>query len=246
MKVLDKLISEGVIPFDMGKELKDAFEAKVFERSEKEIERREMEILQEAKEQYLKVIAEKEEEYKKKYEEQLQKLEEKSQEYSDFMESKLNNYVDYVVEQFIKENSQAIKSQVVVEKYEAMIEAFQAMLIAGGVEVKQIQEEFESEKESLEESQSRDDLVEEVMNLRKELDKAKKNVIVESLASNLSDFKREKLFKIGKELLESGVDIHSFENQLSIFKDTLEEHVIVDDIKANQSSMLFKSSVFKY
>jgi hypothetical protein len=80
-----------------------------------------------------------------KVEEKLQealegKLEEAKKEVEIELSSRLDEYLDQVINEWAEQNSLVMESEVKTAKLEALIEGFEAMLIAGGIEAIRIQE----------------------------------------------------------------------------------------------------------
>lgn len=61
------------------------------------------------------------------------------------LENTLDSYLDKVVEQFVEDNTFAIDESVKSEKYDAVLEGFNSLMIASGVEIAQIAEAKELE-----------------------------------------------------------------------------------------------------
>lgn len=249
MEILDKLMTEGILPYDVGSQLKTEFntkvEAQAFELAESykaEIETKYENLAEEYTSQV-------KDEYAALYEAKAQEMNEK-----------VSEYLDMVVENFLKENTEKMNSIIVEKKNDALLEAFQALIIAGGVELAQIKEELDEENEeklaeARQEKTEKDRLADEVIALRKEIEAREKARICEGLMSGLSDLQKEKMIEFGEKIDESS-DVESFKFQLTTFKDGLNE--AAEKIEENKnflqgiqhkplekSELLFKSSLFK-
>ena len=135
MQIIEKLISEGVVPYDVGVQLKESFDAKVEGR------------VAEITEAYKAQLNEKNEKSAAAFMELMKEsLEKKAEEHKMMLESKLNDYMDLVVESFLKENKEALETKMNESRVNALLEGFQSMMIASGVELKHITEELEADK----------------------------------------------------------------------------------------------------
>lgn len=254
MQIIEKLISEGVIPYDVGTQLKESFDAKV--------EGRVAEITEAFKAE----LSEKNEKATVAFMELMKEsFEKKAKEHKMMLESKLYDYMDLVVENFIKENQEALETKMNESKVNALLEGFQSMMIASGVELKHIHEELEAdkaEKEEIKESKTRefDALAEEVIELRKEIDVRKKVDAFYKICEGLSDLQKERLQEQADKISES-TTLEEFSERLELMKESmLEVSKATEDSKSlvesfnnktgifeqkDASSLLFGSSVFK-
>ena len=226
MQIIEKLISEGVIPYDVGTQLKESFDAKVEGR------------VAEITEAFKADLKEKNEKATAAFMNLMKEsFEKKAQEHKLMLESKLCDYMDLVVENFVQENKEALETKMNESRVEALLEGFQSMMIASGVELKHIQEELEadkSEQDELQESKTKefDALAEEVIELRKEIDARKKADLFLKLTEGLSDLQKEKL----QEQAEKIADDISLEEVLYPF--SIEYNDILDEnLKNNQNTL---------
>lgn len=116
-------------------------------------------------------------------------LEESQAKINEFKESiteKLADYMDLVVQEFVSEAKESLTESLKSEKADMLIEAFDSMLVAGGVEFTTIM----SAKEDLQESQSSSDrvdqLVEEVIQLKEERKELLKMGLIAELSEGLT------------------------------------------------------------
>jgi hypothetical protein len=189
--------------------------------------------LEEKAEEYMagleKGINEKEAELEEKiqsYEERLNFLEEKAEEYVDMkLEEMLDNvdkYLDRIVDEFVSEASEKLDESLKSEKADMIIEAFDAMLVATGVEVSKIVEAKDSSsiETELEESVRKyDELVEENINLKSENEKLLKAGVILELKEGLSLVEAQKF-----ERLANIVDFSNgekFLNKLQTIKESV-------------------------
>lgn len=253
MKIIEKLVSEGVIPYDIGTQLKEQFDAKV--------EGRVAEITEafktEMKAQNDKALAS-----------FMSLMKESSSKQIDahkaMLESKVSDYMDLVVENFIDENKEALETKMNEERVNALLEGFQAMMLASGVELTHIEQELredENSKESIAESKQKelDNLAEEVLELRKEIDFRKKKDYLYSKCENLSELQKQKLtehaIKIGDRseyedfcerldaMVESMLEVSKAGDAESIVESYNAKTGIFN--KKNNADLLFGSAIFK-
>lgn len=254
MQIIEKLISEGVIPYDVGTQLKESFDAKVEGR------------VAEITEAFKADLKEKNEKATVAFMNLMKEsFEKKAQEHKLMLESKLCDYMDLVVETFVKENKEALETKMNESRVEALLEGFQSMMIASGVELKHIQEELEADKsaqDELQESKTKefDALAEEVIELRKEIDVRKKVDLFLKLTEGLSDLQKEKLQEHAEKIADD-ISLEEFDERMTLMKEAmLEVSQATDDSKSivesfskktgifdkkGASSLLFGSSIFK-
>lgn len=116
-------------------------------------------------------------------------LEESQAEINEFKESiteKLEDYMDLVIQEFVSEAKETLSESIKSEKADMLIEAFDSMLISGGVDFTTIM----GAKEDLQESQSSSDrvdqLVEEIIQLKEEREELIKMGLVAELSEGLT------------------------------------------------------------
>jgi hypothetical protein len=153
-------------------------------------------------------------------------LDEKAEEYiSSKLEEMLDNvdkYLDRIVEEFVDEASDKLDESLKSEKADMIIEAFDAMLIATGVEVSKIveaKEETEAESKLAESIEKYDTLVEENIELKSQNEKLLKSGIILELKEGLSLVEAQKF-----ERLAHIVDFSSSEKYLEKLQ-TIKESV---------------------
>lgn len=130
-------------------------------------------------------------------------LDEKAEEYiSSKLEEMLDNvdkYLDRIVEEFVDEASDKLDESLKSEKADMIIEAFDAMLIATGVEVAKIveaKEETEAESKLAESIEKYDTLVEENIELKVQNEKLLKSGIILELKEGLSLVEAQKFERL--------------------------------------------------
>ena len=153
-------------------------------------------------------------------------LDEKAEEYiSSKLEEMLDNvdkYLDRIVEEFVDEASDKLDESLKSEKADMIIEAFDAMLIATGVEVSKIveaKEETEAESKLAESIEKYDTLVEDNIELKSQNEKLLKSGIILELKEGLSLVEAQKF-----ERLAHIVDFSSSEKYLEKLQ-TIKESV---------------------
>jgi hypothetical protein len=143
-----------------------------------------------------------------KSEQHIEFLNEKADEYVELKQSEmvesLDKYLERIVEEFIAEGKESLDESIKSEKADMIIEAFDTMLVAAGVEVAKIVEakdESTTEKE-LEESVAKHDLlVDENIALKEENETLIKMGVISELKEGLSIVESEKFTKLA-ELVE--------------------------------------------
>lgn len=149
-----------------------------------------------------------------KLDEKVKELNEKSEKYIELLESKaeefvaikeaemldnVDKYLDRVVEEFMQEAKTALDESVKSEQADAIIEAFDAMIIATGTDVAKIVEAKDDtavEKELEESIAKYDTLVEENIALKEANEKLLKEGIVAEKKEGLSIVEAEKFEKL--------------------------------------------------
>lgn len=251
MDILDKLMNEGVIPYDVANTLKSQFDQRVEARAEELCESKIAELEQKGQD-YIKHLDE--------------QFEEKLQTEKEALSDKVSAYLDVIVENYNKRNEENYKRNITSARLDALVEGFQAMLIAGGLEVKDIQREMDYEENlresEIEEAKERyNNLIDDNIKLKEENEALKKARVCESLFAGLSSLQKEKLIAYG-EKIDKSTDEESFKEMLSQYRDDLVELSSMDEsvtqdvnygmlnINPSQQSksiqdFLFKPTLFK-
>lgn len=253
MEILNKLISEGVVPYDVANQLKEQFETKVQVKANEMCEAFKQELSEKTEKSigaFMELIKE--------------NAEKTAQQEKALLESKLSDYMDIVVENFIKENKSALETKLDETRIKALLEGFNAMLIAGGVELKEIQEELdESKAEKVDESESLKNQIDSLANDLHEKQKLitfyQRKEVFNKLCEGLSDLQKDKMLKFADDV-SINESLETFENQMRNVKETLEEAAevkyekiglnesfgITANLKkdTNNTALLFSSSLF--
>ena len=172
-----------------------------------------------------------------KIEEAVESLNEKSEQHIDFLNEKaeayvemkqaemvesLDKYLDRIVSEFLSEAQEALDESIKTEKADMIIEAFDSMLTATGVEVAKIVESKDESavEKQLEESVSKyDELVEEVIALKEQNDTLIKMGVINEMKEGLSIVESEKFEKLA-DLVEFTKD-ESYAEKLETIKESV-------------------------
>lgn len=172
-----------------------------------------------------------------KIDEEIESLNEKSEEHIEFLNNKAEEYVelqkteiveavdkylDRVIEEFVLEAKESLEESVKSEKADMIIEAFDSMLVATGVQVSQIVEAKDDsaiEKKLDESIEKYDALVEENITLKGENDNLIKMGIISEMKEDLSIVESEKFEKLA-DLVEFTKD-ESFTEKLETIKESI-------------------------
>lgn len=191
-----------------------------------------------------------------KIEESISALNEKSEQHIEFLNEKadayvalkqtemvesLDKYLDRIVSEFVAEAKSALDESVKSEKADMIIEAFDSMLTATGVEVAKIVEAKDESavEKKLEESVAKyDGLVEEVIALKEENDTLVKMGVISEMKEGLSIVEAEKFVKLAG-LVEFTRD-DAFATKLETIKESVkgavevkEEEKVTESVKTD-------------
>jgi len=146
------------------------------------------------------------------------------------LEDTLDSYLDKVVEQFVEDNTFAIDEAIKSEKYDAVLEGFNSLMIATGVEIAQIaeskeikDEEIVGEETKIDESNAImvDKLMQEVLALKERNAELLKTGLIKESMEDMRVIQKDKFLK-----LASVVEFDSSKPELFIEKlDTIVESV---------------------
>lgn len=196
-KSMGESVEEMFAGSDLSEEFKEKatviFEAAVYAKIEEEVNRLE-------------------EEYAAKLDEQVEVIA------SDLVE-KVDSYLDYVVEQWMEENTVAIDRSIRAEVAEAFIEGLRDLFVEHNINIPEeetdiladMAEELDAKDEALNES------VNEVIELRKELEVYKAKNILENYSKGLTETQAEKLRTLAEGVEFS--DSTEFEHKVQIIKE---------------------------
>jgi hypothetical protein len=181
-----------------------------------------------------------------KIEEAVESLNEKSEEHIEFLNEKADEYVamkqsemvesvdkylDRVVSEFVTEAKESLDESVKSEKADMLIEAFDTMLTATGVEVAKIVEAKDDSSADTKLAESvvkHDSLVEEIISLKDENDTLVKMGVVNEMKEGLSLVESEKFERLAG-LVEFSKD-EAFADKLEVIKESVKGAVVKDDV----------------
>lgn len=118
----------------------------------------------------------------------LQESQEKNEEFQNIVTSRVSDYMDLVVQEFVSEAKEALSESLKAEHADMLIEAFDSMLVAGGVEFATIME-AKDKKQNINESDANqrvDKLVEEIILLKEENAKLIKMGLISEMCEGLT------------------------------------------------------------
>jgi hypothetical protein len=188
-----------------------------------------------------------------KIEEAVESLNEKSEEHIEFLSEKadayvalkqsemvdsLDKYLDRVVSEFVSEAQESLDESVKSEKADMIIEAFDTMLTATGVEVAKIVEakdDSSADNKLAESVEKHDSLVEEIISLKDENDTLIKMGVVNEMKEGLSIVESEKFEKLAG-LVEFSKD-EAFATKLETIKESVKGAVEVKDEVLDESAI---------
>lgn len=175
-----------------------------------------------------------------KSEEHIEYLNEKAEEYVETVKTELveqlDKYLDRVVNDFMNEAKESLDESVKSEKADMIIEAFESMLVATGVDVARIVEakEDESVQTELSESVAKNDaLVEEILALKEENNKLIKIGVINEMKEGLSIVEAQKFEKLA-DLVEFSKD-EAFTEKLQTIKESVKGAAEVKEEKLDES-----------
>lgn len=149
------------------------------------------------------MIAEKSKEYEEYLEETISEKDgaytKVMEEYKDNIEEKIDLYLERVVEEFMEENTFTIEESIKVQKSETLIEGFDALLVAAGVELAEIVEGVEENREEniIESKEDTiDNLVEEISDLKKSNAEMLKLGLIKESMEYLTELQKEKFMNL--------------------------------------------------
>lgn len=215
-KILARL-DESVFTDELKTELQESFDAAV--------DAKVIELVAEKTEEKTKELEEMAEAFKEKLAEEANA--EKEAFKTSLMEN-LDEFLDLIASEYVEQNKIAIEESVKGEQLEALLEGFNAMMVAGGVELKEIQENTTDSvmKGELAESKEKvDALVAENMELKKEKATLLKMGLVMEAKAGMTELQKEKFDKLAN-VVEFDV------NEANEFIDKLE--VIAESVKSQE------------
>ena len=174
------------------------------------------------------------------FKEAIKLAESKESEYEEYMKEeidksiealteKLDAYLEKVVSDFISENEAELDAVVESEKYEAIMEGFESMLVATGVEIKQIAESYEETIEESQESSSdlADSLMEENIGLKEKNAELLKTGLIKETMEGLTEVQKDRFMRLANMIEYDARNPVKFIEKL----DTLSETVLSEGSK---------------
>lgn len=159
------------------------------------------------------------------------------------LEDKLDAYLTRVVEEFVAENTFAIDESIKSEKYEAVLEGFNSMMIATGVTIANITEAKveapEVETIVVDNSEKVDALVKEILTLEAKNAELLKTGLIKESMENMTEMQKEKFLKLAKIVEFDAKNPVEFMNKL----DTLAESVSVVKAIVKEEAPIVTESV---
>lgn len=219
---LDEKVFTAELKESLEAQFNEAVETKAAVIAEARIEE-EIDSLNEKSEQHIEFLTEKAEEYV-------------NMKQSEMVES-LDKYLDRIVEEFMADAKSALDESVKSEKADMVIEAFDTMLTATGVEVAKILEakdESAVEKKLEESIDKYDSLVDENISLKEENEKLIKMGIIAEMKEGLSIIEAEKFVKLAN-LVEFSRD-EAFAEKLETIKESIKSAVEAKEEKLEEST----------
>ena len=211
LKLLFESLDEKVFTPELKESLEaqfnEAVETKAAMVAEARIEE-EIDALNEKSEKHIDMLNEKAEEYQTSLKEE--------------MVNSLDKYLDRVVEEFVSEAKEALEESVKSEQADALIEAFDSMLVTAGVKVAKIVEAKDDsaiENKLSESVEKNDALVDEIISLKEENEKLIKLGLVNEIKEGLSLVESEKFEKLAG-LVEFSRD-EAFAKKLETIKENV-------------------------
>lgn len=130
----------------------------------------------------------------------LKESQSKIDEYKEELNEKITEYMDLVVQEFVSEARTALDESLKSEKADMLIEAFDSMLVASGVEFTTIMEakNLNESSTSADNSDRVDSLVEEVLKLKEENTQLMKMGLVAELSEGLTLVQAERFARLSK------------------------------------------------
>ena len=116
------------------------------------------------------------------------------------LEETLDAYLEKVVEQFVQDNTFAIEESIKSEKYEAVLEGFNSLMVAGGVKIAQIAEAVEAEEAEADETAEKlaDKLMAENLELKNKNAELLKTGLIKESMENMTPMQKDKFLKLAK------------------------------------------------
>jgi len=166
------------------------------------------------------------------------------------LEETLDAYLEKVVEQFVEDNTFAIDESVKTEKYDAVLEGFNSLMIATGVEIAQIAEAKEEIEEEVDESASAlaDRLMAENMELKEKNAELLKTGLVKESAEDMTAVQKDKFLKLAKVVeFDASAPVDFIEKMDTLVESVKGEKVVAEKAQeAKKEEVITESTTTKY
>lgn len=248
LNTLFESLDETVFTPELVESLEARFNEAVKEKVDAEAVITESRILESVKAEHLQLLEESKAE-------QMEQLKEEFDSVVDTLHEKVSSYIDTVVEKFITEHEEAINAAEVNANAEAMVEAFDAMLLGGGVTVAEIHESKSDNKALLQIEELKSQLnaaINEAADIASQNDEIVKTGLISEMKEGLTIVQADK-FETLAEMLNFEKS-EGYLNKLEILKESVKGEstkVDVTDVPAEPAKLnestetVLKASGFK-
>lgn len=150
----------------------------------------------------------------------------------------LDSYLEIVVDEFIKENKVTIDKEVEAEKVNAIIEAFDTLLVTAGVDISRMVESKTEVEDKINESAERkvvemEKRLDKLISEKKDLEKMNKDMLIIGLKTEvcegLSVIQKDKFEKLAS-IVDMGDDKMEYLSRLEAIKESIVSDVKVDKV----------------
>jgi hypothetical protein len=141
------------------------------------------------------------------------------------LENKLDNYLDKVVEQFVEENTISIDKSIDIAKHDAVLEGFNSLLVASGVQIKDIVEAKEVKDVKVDESSQAiaDRLMIENTQLQERNAELLKTGLIKETSENMTTLQKDKFYRLADLIEFSHNEPTKFVNKLDTLAESIKE-----------------------
>ena len=160
------------------------------------------------------------------------------------LEDTLDAYLEKVVEQFVEDNTFAIEESVKSEKYDAVLEGFNSLMIATGVEIAQIAEAKEDEDRDTEEKSSviADRLMAENMELKEKNAELLKTGLIKESAEDMTAVQRDKFLKLAQVVEFNEKNPVDFIEKMDTLVESVKGEKVVESRKKVNGNLITEST----
>lgn len=139
-------------------------------------------------------------------------------------EARMETYMTAVVNEFVEKNVMAIEEEVQKAKYDAVVEAFEAMLVTTGVSIKKIEEakvESEVVQVSEDDKTMMNTLAQEVASLRFTNAELLKTGIIKEAMEDMNLVQKEKFLTLAKTVTYSAKETDAYVANLNVLAESI-------------------------